>query len=30
MIRKVTIESALPVDASSLALDDAGYAATAA
>ena len=30
MIRKVTIESALPVDAFSLALDDAGYAATAA
>jgi transposase len=30
VIWKVTIESALPADAFSLALDDAGYAATAA
>jgi transposase len=30
VIRKVTIESAPPADAFSLALDDTGYAATAA
>jgi hypothetical protein len=30
VITKVTIESALPADAFSLALDDAGYAAAAA